>query len=52
MLRRSSGPAFDVGSAGTGGGISVPFVFWWVYFMESLTGTGSVPGKPSLGALA
>jgi TRAP-type uncharacterized transport system fused permease subunit len=40
-MRRSSGPTVDVGVFGVCTGISVLLVFWWVFFMESLSGTGS-----------
>jgi hypothetical protein len=51
-MQRLSGPTFDVGVSGACEGISMLLVFWWVFFMESLTGTGPVSGMPSLRALA
>jgi hypothetical protein len=41
-MRRSSGSTVDVGVIGVCKGISVVLVSWWMFFMESLSGTSSV----------
>ena len=46
-MRRSLGLTVDVGVSGVCRGISVLLVFWWVFFMESLSGTGLLLGMPS-----
>ena len=37
----------DVGASRICIGISVVFVFWWAFFTESLSDTGSVVSMPS-----
>jgi hypothetical protein len=43
-MRRSSGSTVDVGVSGVFTGTSVLLVFWWVFFMESLSGADSLVG--------
>jgi hypothetical protein len=40
-MRRSFGPTVDVGAFDIFLGIQVVIVFWWAFFMESLSGTAS-----------
>jgi hypothetical protein len=40
-MRRSFGPMVDVGAISIASGIQVVLVFWWAFFMESLSGTAS-----------
>jgi hypothetical protein len=40
-MRRSFGPTVNVGAISVLPGIQVVIVFWWAFFMESLSGTAS-----------
>ena len=40
-MRKSFGPLVEVGAINMFPGIQVVFVFWWAFFMESLSGTAS-----------
>ena len=40
-MRRSDGPTVDVGVFGMCTGITIVLVFWWAFFTEGLSGTGS-----------
>ena len=40
-MRRSFGPPVNVGAISGFPGIQVVIVFWWAFFMESLSGTAS-----------
>ena len=40
-MQRSFGPPVDVGAPSKFPGIQVVYVFWWAFFMESLSGTAS-----------
>jgi hypothetical protein len=40
-MRRSFGPTVNVGANSVLSGIQVVIVFWWAFFMESLSGTAS-----------
>ena len=44
-MRRTSSPTVDVGLFGIFTGISAVLVYWWVFFMESLSGTASAEGR-------
>jgi hypothetical protein len=44
----SYGPTVDVGVSGVCRSVSILLVFWWAFFMESPSGTGSQSGMPSL----
>ncbi|CAN5719457.1 hypothetical protein BH18ACT11_BH18ACT11_19240 [soil metagenome] len=51
-MRMSSGQPVDVGVSGVCEGISILLVFWWVFFLESLSGIGPLLGMPSWRAQA
>jgi hypothetical protein len=40
-MQESFGPTVDVGAFSIFSGIQVVLVFWWAFFMESLSGTAS-----------
>ena len=51
-MQRSSGSTVDLGLSSICTGIPMVLVFWWAFFMESLSGPSSTVGMASRRALA